>query len=180
MEKHTGIRFERCNLSDNTVRLCFPGAEHVTFSFTNQTVKGDIWHHKGCEQIGPIFSPQNLDVVLGRFEGNGKPACGLKFRKGGGFDAFCACAPMPVELIREIYRYANIFSYADRPMPIYTDSCFECAYSFEGGEITLYRPTPSVLTDCFTGERIAVGPDGTSVHFEPHETKFYTVQPQNG
>ena len=180
MERYTGIHFERCELNDNTVRLCFPGAEHVTFDFTTKTWKGDIWHHKQATPITPIFSPTNLDVVLGRFEENGKPACGLKFRKDGGFDAFCACAPMPVELIREIYRYAHVFFYTDRPMPVYTSSSFACLYSFEGGEITLYRPTPSVLTDCFTGERIAAGPDGTSVHFEPHETKLYTVQPQNG
>lgn len=177
MEKYTGIRFERCELTDNTVRLCFPSAEHVTFSFTNQTIKGDIWHHKGCEQIKPIFSPQNLDVVLGRFEENGKPACGLKFRPDGGFDAFSACAPMPVELIREFYRYAHVFFYTDRPMPVYTSSSFACLYSFEGGEVKLYRPEPSVLTDCFTGEKIRVDAKGTPVIFTPHETKFYTVCP---
>ncbi len=177
MEKHTGIRFERCELADNTVRLCFPGAKHVTFSFSNQTIKGDIWHHKGCEQIKPIFSPQNLDVVLGRFTENDKPACGLKFRPDGGFDAFSACAPMPVELIREFYRYAHIFFYTDRPMPVYTNSSFACLYSFEGGEVKLYRPEPSVLTDCFTGEEIRVDAKGTPVIFIPHETKFYTVCP---
>lgn len=177
MEAHTGIRFERCELTDNTVQLCFPGAEHVSFDFTNQTAKGDIWYHKGCEQIKPIFSPLDLDVVLGRFAENGKPACGLKFRPDGGFDAFCACAPMPVELIREFYRYAKVFFYTDRPMPVYTSSSFACLYSFEGGEITLYRPEPSLLTDCFTGEQIRVGPSGTKTFFAPHETKFYTIRP---
>ncbi|MBQ8357423.1 MAG: hypothetical protein IJX39_06395 [Clostridia bacterium] len=178
MEAHTGIRFEQCELTDNTVRLCFPGAEQVTFALTNQTVKGDIWHHKGCEQIKPIFSPTNLDVVLGRFAENGKPACGFKFRPDGGFDAFSACAPMPVELIREFYRYAHVFFYADRPMPVYTSSSFACLYSFEGGEVTLYRPEPSVLTDCFTKERLQVDRKGTKVHFAPHEVKFFTVHPQ--
>ena len=79
-----GIKFERCDLCDNTVRLCFDGAEDVTFDFTNKTIKGDIWHHKGDEPITPIFSPTNLDIVLGRFEENRKPACGLKFRDEGG------------------------------------------------------------------------------------------------
>lgn len=178
MERHTVIHFERCELSDNTVRLCFPGAEHITFDFTNRSLKGDIWHHKECRQISPIFSPTDLDVVLGRFEENGKPACGLKFRADGGFDAFSACAPLPPELLREIYRYARVFFYTDRPMPVYTNSSFACLYSFEGGEVTLYRPQPSVLTDCFTGEKIRVDTKGTRVFFKPHETKFYTVLPQ--
>lgn len=178
MERYTGIHFERCELNDNTVRLCFPGAKHITFDFNNRSLKGDIWHHKGCEQIKPIFSPTDLDVVLGRFEENGKPACGLKFRADGGFDAFSACAPLPVELLREIYRYAHVFFYTDRPMPVYTGSSFACLYSFEGGEVTLYRPQPSVLTDCFTGEKIRVDAKGTRVIFGPHETKFYTVLPQ--
>lgn len=41
-----------------------------------------------------------------------------------------------------------------------------------------FRPQPSVLTDCFTGERIRVDAKGTHVIFKPHETKFYTVLPQ--
>jgi hypothetical protein len=103
MEKYTGITFERVELVDNTVRLCFDGANDITYNFTNKTVKGDIWFHKGDEPITPIFSPTNLDVVLGRFEENGKPACGLKFRDDGGFDAFSACAPLPKELLSKIY-----------------------------------------------------------------------------
>ena len=63
-------------------------------------------------------------------------------------------------------------------MPVYTSSSFACLYSFEGGEVTLYRPQPSVLTDCFTGEKIRVDAKGTHVIFKPHETKFYTVLPQ--
>ncbi len=176
MERHTGIRFERCELTDNTVRLCFAGAEHVTYDFSNRSFKGDIWRHTGDEPITPIFSPKDLDVVLGRFEENGKPACGLKFREDGGFDAFSACAPLPVELLREIYRYAKVFTYADKAIPVYTSSSFECVYHYEGGRVRLYRPRPSLLTDCFTGERYFVDRDGTEVLFAPHETKFFIVE----
>ena len=177
MERCTGIAFERCELTDNTVRLCFDGAEDVTYAFTNQTVAGDIWPNRGeVKPISPIFSPTNLDVVLGRFVENGKPACGIKFRKDGGFDAFSACAPLPLELVREIYRYAGIFLYADRPMPVYTNSTFLCAYSHEGGDVTLYRPSPSVLTDCFTGEEYAVDEKGSRISFAPHETKYFFVK----
>ena len=49
---------------------------------------------------------ENGNVLL---EINGKPAYGLKFRADGGFDAFSACAPLPPELLREIYRYARVF-----------------------------------------------------------------------
>ena len=121
MEKNTGITFEKCEFEDNTVRLCFEGAEDITFNFTNKTLKGDIWHHKDPEEfeyITPIFSPTNLDIVLGRFVENGKAACGIKFRDDGGFDAFCACAPIPVELLQEIYKYADIFKYADGSIPV--------------------------------------------------------------
>jgi len=176
MEKHTGIRFARCELTDNTVRLCFAGAEHVTYDFSNRSLGGDIWHHKGDEPITPIFSPTNLDVVLGRFEENGLPACGLKFREDGGFDAFSACAPIPVELLREIYRYANIFMYANSAIPIYTSAGFECVYNHNGGTVRLYRPSPSWLTDCFTGERYYVDQCGTDVSFSPHETKLFIVE----
>ncbi len=176
MTKHTGIEFERCALSDNTVRLCFAGAEEVTFRFDNASWAGDVWHHGGCEAITPVFSPRNLDIVLGRFEENGAPACGIKFRADGGFDAFSACAPIPDALLREIYRYAGIFFYTDTPMPVYTSESFLCAYSFEGGEVTLYRPEPSVLTDCVSGERLSVDRHGTRVRFAPRETKLFYVR----
>lgn len=176
MEKHTGIHFEKCDLKDNTIRLSFEGAEHITYDFTDKTVKGDIWKNRDkTRNITPIFSPTNLDVVLGRFEENGKPACGLKFRDDGGFDAFSACAPIPAELLKEFYRYANIFVYADKNMPVYTSDSFECVYSRDGGEITLYRPEQSVLTECFGKEKYTVGRDGTTVMFKPHETKFFYV-----
>lgn len=174
IEKYTGIEFERCELSDNTVRLAFD--EKVTFDFTNKTPKSDVWHHDGCENITPIFSPKNLDVVLGYFVENSLPACGIKFRSDGGFDAFSACAPIPTALVRKIYEYAKIFMYADRSTPVYTSSSFECVYSFEGGEIEIYRKEPSVLTDCFSGDKITVDENGTKITFKPHETKFFTVE----
>ena len=179
MEKHTGISFEKCELADNAVRLCFDGAENVTFDFNTKTSKGDVWHHEDpdeFEYITPIFSPTNLDVVLGRFVENGKPACGIKFRQGGGFDAFSACAPIPVELLREIYKYANIFMYADKPVPVYTSKSFECVYNYEGGAVKLYRPSPSRLTDMLTGEKYFVDENGTELTFKPHETKFFIVE----
>lgn len=176
MEKHTGIQFERCDLRDNTVRLCFDGVEQHSFDFTNKTWKGDVWFHKGEENITPIFSPVNLDVVLGRFAENGKPACGIKFRVDGGFDAFCACAPIPTELLQEIYRYADIFMYANKALPVYTSDSFECVYNYNGGAVTLYRPHPSCLTDCFTGERYFVDEKGKEFIFALHETKYFFVE----
>lgn len=175
MEKYTGIKFEKCELNDNTIRLCFDGNEHITYDFRNKTLKGDVWYHSGDEQVKPIFSPTNLDVVLGRFEENGKPACGIKFREDGGFDAFSACAPIPVELIKEIYRYANIFMYTNKNIPVYTNASFECVYSYEGGDVDLFRKEDSILTDCFTGEKYEVGPKKTTIRFSPHETKFFYV-----
>ena len=179
MEENTAIKFERCELSDNTVRLCFDGAQNITFNFTNKTLNGDVWHHKDpdeFEYITPIFSPTNLDVVLGRFVENGKPACGIKFREDGGFDAFCACAPLPAQLLQEFYRYAKVFKYADKSIPVYTSSSFECVYNYEGGKVRLYRPRASLLTDCFTGERYLVDEKGKDFYFEPHETKYFIVE----
>ena len=176
MEKHTGIRFERCDLTDNTIRLCFQGAEHVTYSFRNKSFPGDVWHHQADEPVTPVFSPANLDIVLGRFAENGKPACGLKMRKTGGFDAFSACAPVPVEFLREIYRYANVFFYTDKAVPVYTSAGFECVYDCHGGTVRLYRPRPSWLVDCFSGERYFADQSGTNVSFKPHETKFFFVE----
>lgn len=179
MEENTAIKFERCELSDNTVRLCFDGAQNITFNFTNKTLNGDVWHHKDPEEfeyINPIFSPTNLDVVLGRFVENGKPACGIKFREDGGFDAFCACAPMPAQLLQEFYKYAKVFKYADKSIPVYTSSSFECVYNYEGGKVRLYRPRASFLTDCFTGERYLVDEKGKDFYFEPHETKYFIVE----
>jgi len=177
MEKHTGIRFERQELSDNTVRLCIPGAEHVTFDFTNQTWPGDVWHHTGCRQISPVFSPMNLDVVLGRFEENGKPACGVKFREDGGFDAFCACAPAPLEFMDEMYRLAKIFRYTDRHAPVYVNRSFACVYDYEGGALTLKWPEERVLEDCFTGEKIRVNQAGVQLQMKPRECRLFYVRP---
>lgn len=86
MKKYTGIEFERVELSDNTIELCF--AEGIKYNFTNKSITGDCWNHIEEEYITPIFAPKNLDIVLGRFVENNMPACGIKFRKEGGFDAF--------------------------------------------------------------------------------------------
>ncbi len=181
MTLHTGITFERCELVDNTVELCFEGGEGITYDFSDRAVPGDTWFHRreNDRPVTPIFAPTNLDIVLGRFRENGKAACGIKFRKDGGFDAFTACAPIPKELIAKIAEYAQIMRYCDRYTPIYTNEGFECVYSFEGGDITLYRPENCTLTDCFGGETYKVGKDGTKVHFEPKETKYFFVEKQH-
>lgn len=176
MEKYTGITFERVELVDNTVRLCFDGATDITYNFSNKSVKGDTWFHQGDEPVTPIFSPTNLDVVLGRFEENGKPACGIKFRKDGGFDAFSACAPLPKELIAKIYEYAKIFKYADDNVPVYTSSSFMAVYSAKGGEVTLYRPQKSTFIDCYTNEEIVLDENGTKVKFSPRETRYFKLK----
>lgn len=175
MEELTGIKLCRCELSDNTVEAC-----GVSFDLNNENKPGDChyittqdytkWH-----QLSPVFYAENLDVVLGRFKENGKPAVGLKFRPDGSFDAFCAVAPIPTEVLRKFYEYAGIFMYADRPTVIYTNASFECVYSIQGGDITLYRPQEQTFTEHFTGETITIGPKGTTVHFEPQTTKCYVL-----
>ncbi len=175
MTEHTGISFERCDLTDNTIRLCFAGATDVTYRFTNQSIHGDVWFHSGSEPIVPVFAPTNLDIVLGRFVESGQPACGIKFRADGGFDAFSACAPLPAVLLREIYRYAKVFLYCDQYTPVYTNVSFACVYSYAGGSLTLRRPAPAVLTDCFTGEQTRVDEGGVQMVLAPHETKFFYV-----
>ena len=83
---------------------------------------------------------------------------------------------MPVELLQEFYKYANIFMYADKAIPVYTSASFECVYNYDGGTVKLYRPKASVLTDCFTGKRYFVDRMGTEFSFAPHETKFFIVE----
>ena len=175
MKKYTGIEFERVELADNTIELCFEGGEGITYHFTNKSITGDCWYHEGEEAITPVFAAKNLDVVLGRFKENGMPACGIKFREDGGFDAFSACAPVPKELLCEIYKRAGVFFYADKFVPVYTNSSFESVYSYEGGAVTLYRPEKSILTDCITGERFKVDEHGTEIIFKPRENKMFYV-----
>ncbi len=176
MEELTGIKLCRCELTDNTIEAC-----GVTFDFNNENKPGDC-HFKTTQdytkwhQLSPVFYAENLDVVLGRFKENGKPAVGMKFRPDGSFDAFCANVPIPTDVLREIFEKAGIFMYADRPTAIYTNKSFECAYSMEGGDITLYRPQEEILVEHFTGETVTIGPGGTTVHFEPQTTKCYVVK----
>ncbi len=127
----------------------------------------------GNTQLSPVFYAENLDVVLGRFKENGKPAVGLKYRPDGSFDASCANVPIPTAVLREIFARAGIFLYADRPTAVYTNASFACIYSIECGDITLYRPQQESFVERFSGERITVGPNGTTVHFEPKTTKMY-------
>ena len=172
MEELTGIRLRRCELTDNTIEAC-----GVTFDFNNENKPGDC-HFKTTQditqwhQLSPVFYAENLDVVLGRFKENGKPAVGLKFRPDGSFDAFCANVPIPTEVLREIFVRAGIFMYADRPTAVYTNKSFACVYSIEGGDITLYRPQEETFVEHFTGETITIGPEGTTVHFEPQSTRM--------
>ncbi|MBO7175739.1 MAG: hypothetical protein J6W14_00050, partial [Clostridia bacterium] len=176
MEEVTGIRLRRCELADNTIEAC-----GVTFDFNNENKPGDChfettqdytkWH-----QLSPVFYAENLDVVLGRFKENGQPAVGLKYRADGSFDAFCANVPIPTAVLREIFARAGIFLYADRPTAVYTNKSFACVYSIEGGDITLYRPQEETFVEHFTGEEITVGPQGTTVHFEPQTTKIYVKE----
>ena len=181
MEALTGIHLRRTTLSDNTIEGTgeFAG---ISWNFINESALGEVTVTESrpriVENVSPIFAADHLDVVFGCFRETGDPACGLKFRPDGGFDAFSACAPIPLAIIREIYRRAGIFLYADRPVPIYTNAAFACVYCYEGGELTLYRPEPSVLTDCFTGEEIPIGPEGKAVFFAPHETRFFYVRRQ--
>ena len=173
MEELTGIKLRRCELTDNTIEAC-----GVTFDLNNENKPGDC-HFKTTQdytkwhQLSPVFYAENLDVVLGRFKENGKPAVGLKFRPDGSFDAFCANVPIPTAVLREIFTRAGIFLYADRPTAVYTNASFACVYSIEGGDITLYRPQQETFIEHFSGERISVGPNGTTVHFEPQTTKVY-------
>lgn len=178
MESLTGIHLRKVELSDNTI----DGVgefEGIHWNFTTAPVPGEVTatetRPRTIDNVTPVFAADNLDIVFGRFRETLEPACGIKFRADG-FDAFSACAPVPLEIIRAIYRQAGIFFYADRLIPIYTNASFECAYCYEGGEVTLYRPELSVLEDCFTGERIAVGPEGAPVRFAPHETRLFIIK----
>jgi len=179
MEELTGIRLRRVELKNNTI--VGEGAfSHIRYDFTNTPAQGDVTVRlRNMEfvpgPVSPVFCAENLDIVLGRFAENGLPACGIKFRKDGGFDAFSANAPVPLEILLEIYRHAGVFRYTDSKAAIYTNRGFECAYSYEGGNVTLFRPVPSVLTDFFTGEVFHVGPEGTAVPFAPHQTRMMLV-----
>ena len=177
MEKLTGICFEREKIQDNTA-VGTGSLRGLTFSMNNATVPGDIWRNPDPpQQIFPVFSASNLDVIFAVFRENGRPAAGIRFRKDGGFDAYCAVAPFPEEILDLVYRYAKIFRYADARMPVYTNRGFECVYSYEDAVRTLYRPEESLLTDYETGEEIRVGPEGTKIRFRRHETKLFTVKP---
>lgn len=172
MEELTGIEFEREELSDNTV--CGTGKfDGISYRMDNHTVSGDIWRIEGSEQTSPVFSAKNLDVVFGTFAENGHPAAGIKYRKDGGFDAFFATAPAPKEFIKEVYRLAGIFRYAETDEVIYLNKGFECVYSYKGGDIKLYRKEPTVLVDFDTGKEITVSKEGTTVHLLPVQTKLY-------
>ena len=179
MEKLTGIRLVRCELSDNAVEG-IGSFEGIGYGFTTADAPGDVTvtelePHKAVS-VSPVFAAEGLDTVFGCFRENGKPACGVKFRPDGSFDAYSANAPVPGEIIAEIYRLAGIFTYADPGTVVYTNSGFECVYSYLGGEAVLRRPEDSVLCDAFTGERIAVGPSGATVEFSPRETRYFLVE----
>ena len=179
MTELCGIEFEKKKLSCNTV--CGTGAlEGVTYDFTNKFAAGDVTVTETVPQavynIEPVFSAENLDVVLGRFKEDGTPACGIRYRKNGGFDAFSACAPLPLEFVREIWRAAGVFTHVDGDAVVYASRSFKCIYSYSGGDITLYHPEDAVFCDCFDGSEITVGRDGTMVSFKPHETKMYFVK----
>jgi len=102
MESLTGIRLKRVELTDNTIigEGEFAG---IQWGFTNKPVPGDVTvkelHPFHVENVTPVFAAENLDIVFGRFRETGEPACGIKFRPGGGFDAFSACAPVPLEIV---------------------------------------------------------------------------------
>ncbi len=175
MKELTGITLKRIELEDNTI-VGVGEFEGISYDFNNAHMKGDIWPNRGeTIQVKPIFTAEDLDVVFGVFKENGLPAVGIKFRKDGGFDAFSACAPVPKEILAKIYEYAKIFRYTDNLEPIYTNDNFECAYSFTGGVRKLYRPVETIFTEYFTKEQYKVGPSGTEVTFNEHETKMFLV-----
>ncbi len=175
----TGIRLRKVTLSDNTV--CGVGTlEGESYAFTTHDAFGEVTVKTKRKHepsfVYPVFTAENLDVVLGVFRENGLPACGIKFRKDGAIDAFSACAPVPEAFIREIYRFAKVFSYVPEKNVIYTNRSFACIYSYEGGEVTLRRKEDAVLTEWYTEEKITVGRSGTAVQFKPKETKMYLVE----
>ena len=175
MEELTGIRFERQELSDNTMTGT-GDLSGIEYDFNNSTVHADIWKNPDPpQQISPVFSAENLDRVYAVFRENGRPAAGIRYRENGGFDAYCCDLPVPRGIIDAVYREAGIFRYASPDVPVYANTSFECVYSYHGGTVTLYRRENSVFTDFVTGEKIKVGTAGTGVRFRPCETKLYLV-----
>ena len=161
-------------LSDSTV--C---GEGVSYGFTTAFAVGEVTVTetvpREVKNVEPIFAADGLDTVIGRFRESGEPACGIKYRDGGGFDAFSAAAPIPLPVVREIWRAADVFVHASGDAVVYASKGFKCIYSYQGGEITLYHPEDAVFTDCFDGSKITVGRSGSTVSFKPHETKMYYV-----
>jgi len=148
----------------------------------------DTRHNAIYEESVYYDSPRTMDAspfftctdpeaeVLARYEQSGEPSCAVKMRPQGGFDAWFASDDAELSLLSLLMDKAKAFRYSDSRETLYVNSNFLAAYSYTGGEKTLFWPEEKIFYDCDTGEEIRIGPDGVKIQMNPVETRVWCTE----
>lgn len=176
MQRLVNMRIKRCDFESAQMTLDVSGISHQTLDFSHRI---NEWRVKDPAQkrvkfnMPPVFEIDEECEVWGRFVKNGHCGFGIKYRENGGFDAYCAAAPISAELLAKLAERAGVFSYCDVGTTLYANSSLMVVYSYEGGKINLRTKKPSLLREYFTGKEYKTDENGTEVLLKPIETMIF-------
>lgn len=122
--------------------------------------------------LNPVFFADEPCEVVARYADNSIAAAVKK--RGDGFDAYSALAPLDAELIKEFAKRANVFSYADNAV-VYLNSAMLTVYSADGGNVRVRWPFEVTAEDYFTKEKFTLNTDGTDISFNEKETRIFLI-----
>ena len=179
MESVTGIKLGKCKYESAKMTLDIPDIPYKQLDFSH---KINAWREKDPNKkrvkfnMPPVFEITGECERFGIINESGGVGLGLKEREQGGFDAFCACAPVPCEILHMLCLRAGIFEYCKSGTVMYGNSKMLTVYSYEGGNVRIKTPKEAVLTEYFSGEKYKSDPiSGADVHFRPIETKIFII-----
>ena len=180
----TGIELKHCGFENAKMELDIPDIKLSELDFSHRI---NAWREKqpGKERVKfnmpPVFEIAEPCEALGAFKENGGVGFGIKERENGGFDAYCACAPIPCDILNALARRAGCFEYCAPGTALYANSALITVYSYTGGNICIKTPETAVIKEYFSGDEYISNPEtGAEVRFDPIETKIFLTEPKNG
>ena len=174
MEEITGIKLKRCAFDSAKMKLDIPGVRETELNFSERI---NAWRERqpGKERVKfnmpPVFEADGRYEVLGRLKENGSAGFVINERAGG-FDAYCACAPIPADIIAYLAKRAGASDITAPGTVVYANSAIMTVYSYEGGKIKI-NSGGRKMKEYFSGEEYE---SGDFVDFSPIETKIFLLE----
>jgi hypothetical protein len=164
MQDLTGLPLTLKPSSDNGLITADLGQGPVVFGFP--------------QPVAPLFTiPAAAEgcQVLGRYVDDDRPALVVR-RRGQAFDAWCGAGPLPPAVLRELFRRAGVFVYAEGNDPLYVNRGLFGLYAHRGGKRTVRFPGAVCLQDIYNPASSLTAQDGiVELDYTDDEMKLYRI-----